>query len=561
MGSQAALSSPSTPLNVEFSAKPGNKETREESLAPPPESIPALDAELAETQDLPPVPRTGPLDGSEEPTRDPISISKSLRRVRASGSLIIETSKKKQEEMNKIIAQAIEGADSKSRQPALPPVAKTPPKPQPPAQPGPRPAGHRPPTQPRMGALGSMAGSVPPMSRRPSGALSGPMITQGIGLSSNGGQLSPNGPSSVLAQASGLNPQPGYGSKFRVGLFVLALLLGIGFYLLFRERMIGAPKLANLERDLKRVEDQSEQYVRLGERDREQGQYESALGNFQQALLLTPNNPNVHFLMAQTYYNAGLTDEALKAYKALLRIAPEHLEARLQVAQIHQVRGNWNAAYQEYQRIIALDQNSSQAATALERIEANQANQAVGFPAPFPIARRARVVSKSYRPELPPAIPLQAQIPGPPLGVATTPPIRPPVAVNNRPDENPDPVSMAEIRKKLGLRYLNVREYRAAINDFLAALRLTPDDKDIYYFLGSAYFGLGQFALAHDYYKRVDKGQYVQVAQSGAQRTEKAAREELKRRMEMIKNDVKNEAKKEADDNSPLDKPIMNNLR
>jgi tetratricopeptide (TPR) repeat protein len=364
----------------------------------------------------------------------------------------------------------------------------------------------------------------------------------------------------VLAQASGLNPQPGYGSKFRVGLFVLALLLGIGFYLLFRDRLVNTPKFANQERDLKRVEDQSEQYVRLGERDREQGQYESALGNFQQALLLTPNNPNVHFLMAQTYHNAGLIDEALKAYKALLRIAPEHLEARLQVAQIYQARGNWNAAYQEYQRIIALDQNSSQATVALEKIEVYQANQP-DVPSPFPVTRRTKVVVKSNRPELPPAITAQTQLSLPPLGTVNAPAVRPPVGLNTKPDENPDPVSMAEIRKKLGLRYLNVREYRAAINDFLAALRLTPDDKDIYYFLGSAYFGLGQYALAHDYYKRVDRGQYVQVAQSGAQRTEKAAREELKRRMEMIKNEVKNEAKKESDESSPLDKPIMNNLR
>ena len=58
------------------------------------------------------------------------------------------------------------------------------------------------------------------------------------------------------------------------------------------------------------------------------------------------------------------------------------------------------------------------------------------------------------------------------------------------------------------MRYLNIREYRAAINEFLRALNLTPDDKDLYYFIGSSYHGLGLEAEAYDYYRRVDAGPY-----------------------------------------------------
>ena len=125
--------------------------------------------------------------------------------------------------------------------------------------------------------------------------------------------------------------------------------------------------------------------------------------------------------------------------------------------------------------------------------------------------------------------------------------MKPPANINgDKSEDKPDPQAMADTRKKLGLRYLNIKEYRAAINEFLAALRLSPEDKDIYYFLGSAYYGLGQYANAHNYYKRVDKGQYMQVAQSGAQKTEKAARDEDKRRSQMLKNEVNNEVKNEA---------------
>ena len=71
------------------------------------------------------------------------------------------------------------------------------------------------------------------------------------------------------------------------------------------------------------------------------------------------------------------------------------------------------------------------------------------------------------------------------------------------------------------MRYLNIREYRAAINEFLRALNLTPEDKDLYYFIGSSYHGLGLQAEAYDYYRRVDAGPYVGPAESGAKQTRK----------------------------------------
>jgi tetratricopeptide (TPR) repeat protein len=362
----------------------------------------------------------------------------------------------------------------------------------------------------------------------------------------NSGSLPPNGPSSVLAQASGLNPQSGVGSKLRVALITLALFLATGLYFVFRDRLLNQPRAADSERDLMRVEDQSAQLIRLGERDRDQGRFETALEHFQRALSLTPNNPAVHYLTAQTFSDSGQVEEALKSYKALLRIAPEHLGARLKVAEIYRLRGNWNAAYQEYQRIIALDQSSKQAAAALEAIEAHQTGSPEA-PAASLAARRPRTQTK-ISPVMPPAATAQAQISLLPQKLSAAPVIKPPDALSrNKAEDNPDPRAVADTRKKLGLRYFNVLEYRAAINEFLTALRLTPDDKDIYYFLGSSYYGLGQHALAHDYYKRVDRGQYIQVAQSGAKRTEKAAREDFKRRMDMLKNDAQNEVKRSSE--------------
>src|SRR4030095_15107271 len=103
--------------------------------------------------------------------------------------------------------------------------------------------------------------------------------------------------------------------------------------------------------------------------------------------------------------------------------------------------------------------------------------------------------------------------------------VNPPAALSGAGvEEKPDPRGMAEVHKRLGVRFLNIREFRAAINEFLEALNLTPEDKDLYYFIGSSYHGLGLQAEAYDYYRRVDSGPYVGPAESGAKQTRKAAR-------------------------------------
>lgn len=365
---------------------------------------------------------------------------------------------------------------------------------------------------------------------------------RGTGALAASGQLPPHGPSSVLAQASGLGKQSNLGSKLRIGLIAGVVMLSAGGYFLLRDRWTGPVRTVDAGRNLLSAEEKSLDFVRLGQRDREQGHYDDAIGYFNNALALTPKNPDIHFLLAQTHNSAGQTDEALKNYQALLRIAPDHLEARLQVAEINRGRGNWNAALQEYQRIIALDQNSPQAAVALAAMEVQGVPEIEPVEVKMP---RPRVVTRKTPITLP-VTAAQARVPLLSPGLSAASSIKPPANPASRIEESPDPRAAADGHKKLGLRYFNVREYHAAIKEFLSALRMTPEDKDIYYFLGSSYYGLGQQALAHDYYKRVDSGNYVGVAQSGAARTEKAAREEFKRR-ETLKNDPQNQVKNDAD--------------
>ncbi|MGH9800609.1 MAG: tetratricopeptide repeat protein, partial [Blastocatellia bacterium] len=188
-----------------------------------------------------------------------------------------------------------------------------------------------------------------------------------------------------------------------------------------------------------------------------------------------------------------------------------------------------------YKRVIAYDQKSPQAAFALEAIESYLSDKVL----PDTASRRKGQIARNKPVDLP-GDGIQADISLQPPRMAAITGIKPPIA--NRTEDKPDPRLVADGHKKLGLRFYNVREYPAAIKEFLSAYKLNPEDKDLLYFIGSCYYGLEQFALAHDYFKRVDSGNYIGVAQSNAARTEKAAREEFKRR-QLIKGDQLNQVK------------------
>lgn len=342
------------------------------------------------------------------------------------------------------------------------------------------------------------------------------------------------GPAQVLADASGLQTGSTIGMSLRIGLILLLLFVSTAGYLIFRERILGTAAIGTDVRELRSPQELSDEAVREGQQAESAGKIEVAITSYQRALQLTPAGPAPLLLLAQAYGKVGRIDESLATYADLLRVAPENLEARLQIAIIYQARNDWTTARREYRRIIALDQTSVQARLALEAIENYEAAQAGNT-----AVRQAAARKKVNRVVLP---------------VLATPPIGqgglsldPPRLVTGVTESNqsrsaarldlgpaaepPAPATVAATRKDLGLRYLNIHEYRAAIKEFLIALRLTPEDKDIYYFLASAYHGLRQYAEAYDYYKRVDRGKYLQVSQSGARQTEKAAADQRRRLM------------------------------
>jgi len=586
---------------------PGRETKPSSPTAPPsPETDPARDNPISPSPNTSKSSAKSP-EGGEQ---DPRAISESLRRIRTSGPLIIEAIKQNNtrqnnERINEIIAQSVQGLGEKKAEvkrddpipplpppppPAPPPIQKAKKRAAIPARPAPREAKIGPTRQIGAGSSSARSSNAGPNSQPGAAAPAQSIVprtaTQAVAqkvsaavtatqsmtrkttsflsrsprknshATANGGH---NGPSTVLVQASGFKPQSGVGPKVLIVLIALGVLLAAGIYFPFRDKLLTPAQSADGDRNLRSPEDQSADLVKQGESERAQGKYGAAVENFHRALELAPNNPDIRFLLAQTYLSAGQTDDAMKGYREILRIAPEHLDARLQLAEAYRLRGNWSAAYKEYLNIIELNQNSVQAAAALEAIEKQQgANQPNEQPPKTPPLRR----SARPRPVVPPLpIPaIRAQVPSLSQRPSAAPDINPPASITSaRPEEKPDPRIAADSHKYLGMRYYNIRQFQAAINEFLRALSLTPDDKDLYYLIGSSYHGLGLYADAYNYYKRVDTGPYLRPAQSGAKQTEKAAREASKRRETLKFQSIKSEPKNKFENNKSS-KSFMNRI-
>src|SRR5882672_5207369 len=616
LSSQAAASSSSTPFNVEFSTRSATKNPEKEAkpaiseTEPSPETGPVEDGPSDRTPDA-----EAPPEGGDQ---DPKAISASLRRIRASGPLILaaikQNDRQSMERINEIIAQSIQGLtedkapvktpDKSSIESGVESGVESGGAAPPPTQQVKEREANRPihrlandKAGPQMTrslsadqsvarqnshALvrataqgGAWAGAKTPaqtdaqtttqkavvvrarsIARRVTNWLSVSNANRSISHAPLGGGYS--GPSTVLMQASGFKPRSNIGPKVILGIIALAVLLAVPIYFMFRDRLLTQAQPAG-DLNLISPEDQSAQLVKAGASERSQGKYKAAIEHFHHALELTPNSLETRFLLAQTYVMAGQIDDAARSCREVLRIAPEHLDARLQLAEIYRAKGNWSAAYREYRNIIELNQSSPQAADALAAIESQQAVAQMEERAAENALRRRRR-SRSTIPSLPLTAP-GAPVPLLTSGLSEVRRVNPPAALNGIGiEEKPDPRGMAEIHKRLGVRYLNIREFRAAINEFLQALNMTSDDKDLYYFIGSSYHGLGLQAEAYDYYRRVDAGPYIGPAESGAKQTRKAAQEANKHRNDRKLPSMKNELEDINENKPSKPKSVINRI-
>ena len=338
----------------------------------------------------------------------------------------------------------------------------------------------------------------------------------------------PRVPSSVFAQASGLQSSSPLSARVTKSLIGFAVVLVFGASIGYYGQSLKSLGSRVTERNLVTPEQQSLRLIREGEVFQLEGKPEEAILSFRQALAMMPSHLPTYILLGQAFEQAGRSDEALKTYQQLLRKDPTNLDARFQVAEIQRERGNWREASDEYYRIISIDSHSLQAWAALATIEShvdpqNKSNGRKPFSRQLTMARVMAMLPSVQRSE-------------PLLTTGSAPRItnnaQPPLYRDSLSLGRGDTMLVVEYHKQKGMDLLNAKAFEAAIRDLEIARNYNPKDKDLYYLLGSAYAGLGLSAQAADNYRRCNSGQYAAIASSGLKK--EAKRLGMKKPPEML---------------------------
>ena len=208
-----------------------------------------------------------------------------------------------------------------------------------------------------------------------------------------------SGPSTVLMQASGFKPKSSIGPKVILGIIALAVLLAVPTYFMFRDRLLGQAQ-PDGRRPQSDKSGRSERATGQGRPPRSAPSEDTTPPS--SIFIARSNSRRITWRPVSSRADIcgrGAHDDAAKSCREILRITPDHLDARLQLAEIYHAKGNWTAAYREYRNIIEIDQSSPQAADALAAIESQQAVAQMEERAPKTPGRRRR--SRSTIPSLP----------------------------------------------------------------------------------------------------------------------------------------------------------------
>lgn len=325
-----------------------------------------------------------------------------------------------------------------------------------------------------------------------------------------------------LARASGLSDR----RPMRTLAAGLALLLTFCAWLIYRDQSQASSENNRSGLNLVGADETSNRLMMAGENLRDRGDFEGAISQFKESLKLTPNNAKAQSLLARTYNAMGRVDEALQIYSRLLDLDPRNLEARLQRADIYRVRGNWSEAAREYRKIIELDPGSEQAQAALDAIEKPTTERASNY-SMLPTMRRRPDNRAGIKYLPPPADHSRVSLPMAELA----PNLLPSPLAGNTVNETESEAELAAYRNSIAQTYKNrgnrlseAGRYADAIRAYQNAQRYTPDDDDLHYLMGTAFFKSGQYSVALDNYRKCKTGTYAAVAKNSVKRADEEAR-------------------------------------
>ena len=128
--------------------------------------------------------------------------------------------------------------------------------------------------------------------------------------------------------------------------------------------------------------DSAQMHQVLAHEEERQGNTNSAIAQFREAIALNPQLPGVHFELAEllhTSQNETVKKEAEKEYRAALVENPRDEKALCRLAEIDAIRGNVQQAYDDYTKAVELQPADADAKLGLAKtlIEMNQTDKAL----------------------------------------------------------------------------------------------------------------------------------------------------------------------------------------
>lgn len=114
-----------------------------------------------------------------------------------------------------------------------------------------------------------------------------------------------------------------------------------------------------------------------------QNRYSEAVAEYQKAIEVNPNAPDLHFRLGRAIllesHSPDALDQAAAAFQSELKISPEDSACEFQLGQIAQVRGQASQAKQHFERALQLSPDFVNASVALARLYSHdqQYNRAI----------------------------------------------------------------------------------------------------------------------------------------------------------------------------------------
>jgi serine/threonine protein kinase/tetratricopeptide (TPR) repeat protein len=131
----------------------------------------------------------------------------------------------------------------------------------------------------------------------------------------------------------------------------LICIIGIGITLLLGPRLQDT-----LHRDVEIVATLTpEEHITAGQQFFDEGDYEAAIGEFQNAIALGIEDPEIHFQLAQAHIELGQEDEALDIIGVALATAPQEVWVHERAGLLYQSMDHHEEAIAQFEHMLELD--------------------------------------------------------------------------------------------------------------------------------------------------------------------------------------------------------------